>query len=144
MGGDQSMGVIWVMIIPSIIFTKIKTEFSSKLKEKYNMTDKNFSTVGSSDTPPVFPFVYIQSIEPIETGMDLEATNINGGIFSFQIDVTDNQSQYKAKEVMTEVLRIMKKMGFQCKPMPSFDDSVKDVKRMVARFQWAIDDNDIL
>lgn len=138
------MGVIWVMIIPSIIFTKIKTEFSSKLKEKYNMTDKNFSTVGSSDTPAVFPFVYIQSIEPIETGMDLEATNINGGIFSFQIDVTDNQSQYKAKEVMTEVLRIMKKMGFQCKPMPSFDDSVKDVKRMVARFQRAIDENDIL
>ena len=138
------MGVIWVMIIPSIIFTKIKTEFSSKLKEKYNMTDKNFSTVGSSDTPPVFPFVYIQSIEPIETGMDLEATNINGGIFSFQIDVTDNQSQYRAKEVMTEVLRIMKKMGFQCKPMPSFDDSVKDVKRMVARFQRAIDENDIL
>lgn len=138
------MGVIWVMIIPSIIFTKIKTEFSSKLKEKYNMTDKNFSTVGSSDTPAVFPFVYLQSIEPIETGMDLEATNINGGIFSFQIDVTDNQSQYRAKEVMTEVLRIMKKMGFQCKPMPSFDDSVKDVKRMVARFQRAIDENDIL
>ena len=138
------MGVIWVMIIPSIIFTKIKTEFSSKLKEKYNMTGKNFSTVGSSDTPAVFPFVYLQSIEPIETGMDLEATNINGGIFSFQIDVTDNQSQYRAKEVMTEVLRIMKKMGFQCKPMPSFDDSVKDVKRMVARFQRAIDENDIL
>lgn len=138
------MGVIWVMIIPSIIFTKIKTEFSSKLKEKYNMTDKNFSTVGSSDTPAVFPFVYLQSIQPIETGMDLEATNINGGIFSFQIDVTDNQSQYRAKEVMTEVLRIMKKMGFQCKPMPSFDDSVKDVKRMVARFQRAIDENDIL
>lgn len=138
------MGVIWVMIIPSIIFTKIKTEFSTKLKEKYNMTDKNFSTVGSSDTPAVFPFVYVQSIEPIETGMDLEATNINGGIFSFQIDVTDNQSQYRAKEVMTEVLRIMKKMGFQCKPMPSFDDSVKDVKRMVARFQRAIDENDIL
>lgn len=138
------MGVIWVMIIPSIIFTKIKTEFSTKLKEKYNMTDKNFSTVGSSDTPAVFPFVYLQSIEPIETGMDLEATNINGGIFSFQIDVTDNQSQYRAKEVMTEVLRIMKKMGFQCKPMPSFDDSVKDVKRMVARFQRVIDENDIL
>lgn len=138
------MGIIWVMIIPSIIFTKIKTEFSTKLKEKYNMTDKNFSTVGSSDTPAVFPFVYLQSIEPIETGMDLEASNINGGIFSFQIDVADNQSQYRAKEVMTEVLRIMKKMGFQCKPMPSFDDSAKDVKRMVARFQRAIDENDIL
>ena len=138
------MGVIWVMAIPSIVFTRVKTEFSLKLKEKYNITGKNFSTVGSSDTPPVFPFVYLESIEPTETGMDLEGININGGIFSFQIDVTDNQSQSRAKEVMTEILRIMKKIGFQCKPMPSFDNSSKDVYRMVARFRKNIDENDIL
>ena len=138
------MGVIWVMAIPSIVFTRVKTEFSSKLKEKYSITGKNFSTVGSSDTPPVFPFIYLQSLEPTETGTDLEATNINGGIFSFQIDVTDNQSQSRAKEVMTEILRIMKKMGFKCSPMPSFDNSSKDVYRMVARFRKNIDENDIL
>lgn len=138
------MGVIWIMAIPSIVFTRIKTEFSSKLKEKYSITGKNFSTVGSSDTPPVFPFVYLQSIEPIETGTDLEGININGGIFSFQIDVTDNQSQSRAKEVMTEILRIMKKMGFKCSPMPSFDNSSKNVFRMVARFRKNIDENDIL
>lgn len=138
------MGVIWVMAIPSIVFTRIKTEFSSKLKEKYSITGKNFSTVGSSDTPPVFPFIYIQSIEPTETGMDLEGTNINGGIFSFQVDVIDNQSQTRAKEVMTEILRIMKSMGFQCKPIPSFDNSTKDVHRMIARFRKNIDENDIL
>ena len=138
------MGVIWVMALPSIVFTRIKTEFSSKLKEKYSITGKNFSTVGSSDTPPVFPFIYLQSIEPIETGMDLEGTNINGGIFSFQVDVIDNQSQTRAKEVMTEILRIMKKMGFKCSPMPSFDNSSKNVFRMVARFRKNIDENDIL
>ena len=138
------MGVIWVMALPSIVFTRIKTEFSSKLKEKYSITGKNFSTVGSSDTPPVFPFIYLQSIEPIETGMDLEGTNINGGIFSFQVDVIDNQSQTRAKEVMTEILRIMKKMGFKCSPMPSFDNSSKDVFRMVARFRKNIDENDVL
>lgn len=138
------MGVIWVMAIPSIVFTRVKTEFSSKLKEKYSITGKNFSTVGSSDTPPVFPFIYLQSIEPTETGADLEGININGGIFSFQIDVTDNQSQSRAKEVMTEILRIMKKMGFKCSPMPSFDNSSKNVFRMVARFRKNIDENDIL
>ena len=138
------MGVIWVMTIPSIVLTRIKNEFSSSLKTKYKIESKNFSTVGSSDTPAVFPFIYLQSLEPTETGTDLEATNINGGIFSFQIDVTDNQSQSRAKEVMTEILRIMKKMGFQCKPMPSFDNSAKDVHRMIARFRKNIDENDIL
>ena len=138
------MGVIWVMAIPSIVFTRIKTEFSSKLKEKYNVTGKNFSTVGSSDTPPVFPFIYLQSIEPTENGTDLEGININGGIFSFQVDVIDNQSQTRAKEVMTEILRIMKKMGFKCSPMPSFDNSSKNVFRMVARFRKNIYENDIL
>lgn len=138
------MGVIWVMTIPSIVLTRIKNEFSSSLKTKYKIESKNFSTVGSSDTPAVFPFIYLQNLEPTETGTDLEATNINGGIFSFQIDVTDNQSQSRAKEVMTEILRIMKKMGFQCKPMPSFDNSSKDVYRMVARFRKNIDENDIL
>lgn len=138
------MGVIWVMTIPSIVFTRIKTEFSSKIKEKYSITGKNFSTVGSNDTPPVFPFIYLQSIEPTETGADLEGININGGIFSFQVDVIDNQSQTRAKEVMTEILRIMKKMGFKCSPMPSFDNSSKNVFRMVVRFRKNIDENDIL
>ena len=132
------------MTVPSIVFTRIKNEFSSSLKTKYKIESENFSTVGSSDTPAVFPFIYLQSLEPTETGTDLEATNINGGIFSFQIDVTDNQSQSRAKEVMTEILRIMKKMGFQCKPMPSFDNSTKDVHRMIARFRKNIDENDIL
>lgn len=138
------MGVIWVMAIPSIVFTRVKTEFSSKLKEKYSITGKNFSTVGSSDTPAVFPFIYFQNLEPTETGTDLEGININGGIFSFQVDVIDNQSQTRAKEVMTEILRIMKSMGFQCKPMPNFDNSAKDVHRMIARFRKNIDENDIL
>lgn len=132
------------MTVPSIVFTRIKNEFSSSLKSKYKIESENFSTVGSSDTPAVFPFIYFQNLEPTETGTDLEATNINGGIFSFQIDVTDNQSQSRAKEVMTEILRIMKKMGFKCSPMPSFDNSSKNVFRMVARFRKNIDENDIL
>ena len=132
------------MTVPSIVFTRIKNEFSSSLKTKYKIENKNFSTVGSSDTPAVFPFIYLQSIEPIETGMDLEGTNINGGIFSFQVDVIDNQSQTRAKDVMTEILRIMKSMGFQCKPIPNFDNSTKDVHRMIARFRKNIDENDIL
>ena len=84
------MGVIWTMMVPSMIFTRIKNEFSAKTKEKYKMTDKNFSTVGSSDTPAVFPFVYVQMLAPVETGRDLEGTSINAGIYTFRIFALSN------------------------------------------------------
>ena len=138
------MGVEWVTRIPNKIFTRVKAEFSKKIKTKYKMTVSNFSTVGSSDTPAVFPFVYIQQLDPMETGEDLEGTTINGGLFTFQIDVTDNKKQENAKEVMTEVMRIMKTMGFKCKSLPFFDSSANGVFRMTARFRRSIDENDIL
>lgn len=137
------MGVIWTMMVPSMIFTRIKNEFSVKTKEKYKMTDKNFSTVGSSDTPAVFPFVYVQMIAHVETGRDLEGTYINAGIYTFQIDVTDNKSQSNARAVMTEVLKVMKKMAFQATQMPVYEDT-KDVHRCTARFRRTISENDIL
>jgi hypothetical protein len=137
------MGVIWTMMVPSMIFTRIKNEFSAKTKEKYKMTDKNFSTVGSSDTPAVFPFVYVQMLAPLETGRDLEGTSINAGIYTFQIDVTDNKSQSNARTVMMEVLKVMKKMAFQVTQMPIYEDT-KDVHRCTARFRRTISENDIL
>ena len=137
------MGVIWTMMVPSMIFTRIKNEFSVKTKEKYKMTNKNFSTVGSSDTPAVFPFVYVQMLAPLETGRDLEGTSINAGIYTFQIDVTDNKSQSNARTVMMEVLKVMKKMAFQVTQMPIYEDT-KDVHRCTARFRRTISENDIL
>ena len=134
----------WTDRISSVVFTRIKNEFSSSLNGKYKMKDENFSTVGSSDTPAVFPFVYIQQLDPMETGEDLEGTTINGGLFTFQIDVTDNKKQENAKEVMTEVMRIMKTMGFKCKPLPFFDSPAKGVFRMTARFRRSIGEGDIL
>lgn len=133
----------WIMLIPSQVFTRIKTEFSEKIKTKYSMTSENFSTTDSQNKKAVFPFVYVNLLPASETGQDLEGSAINGGIFTFQIDVYDNQSQSKAREVMKEVVRIMKSLLFSCNQMPSFDDT-DDVKRMTARFQRSIDWNDIL
>lgn len=137
------MGVEWVSMLPSIIFSRIKNEFSSKLKTKYKMTSNNFSTVGSSDTPAVFPFVYVQMLPALEQGRDLEGTSINAGLFTFQIDVTDNKSQARAKEVAFEILRIMKGMGFEVTAIPSFEDT-KDTHRSTARYRKCIGWNDIL
>lgn len=131
------------MMIPLMVFTKIKQDFSQKIKDTYKMTDDNFSTVGSSDTPPVFPFVYFQTLPATEQGRDLQGKEVNGGLFGFQVDVYSNKTQNDARKVTTEIARIVKEMGFEINSMPTFDDT-KDVHRMTLRFRRMFGANDIL
>ena len=133
----------WTDRISSVVFTRIKNEFSSTLKTKYKMTSSNFSTVGSSDTPAVFPFVYIQLLPSAEQGQDIDGSTINAGLFTFQIEVTDNQTQTRAKDVMSEVKRIMKSMRFKVQPTPTLEDT-KDTHRAIMRCNRRIGSNDIL
>ena len=133
----------WTDRISSVVFTRIKNEFSSSLKTKYKMTNSNFSTVGSSDTPAVFPFVYVQLLPSAETGQDIEGNTINAGLFTFQIEVTDNQSQTRARDVMSEVKRIMKSMRFTVQCTPTLEDT-KDTHRAIMRCNRIIGSCDIL
>ena len=133
----------WTDRISSVVFTRIKNEFSNTLKTKYKMTSSNFSTVGSSDTPAVFPFVYVQLLPSAEQGQDLEGTTINAGLFTFQIEVTDNQTQARAKDVMSEIKRIMKSMRFTVQPTPDIQDT-KDTHRAIMRCNRIIGSCDIL
>ena len=133
----------WTDIISSVVFSMIKNEFSSTIKKNYKMKDENFSTVGSSDTPAVFPFVYVQLLPSAETGQDLEGATINAGLFTFQIEVTDNQTQARAKEVMSEVKRIMKSMRFTVQCTPTLEDT-KDTHRAIMRCNRIIGSCDIL
>ena len=133
----------WTDRISSVVFTRIKNEFSSSLKTKYKMTSSNFSTVGSSDTPAVFPFVYIQLLPSTEQGQDIEGNTINAGLFTYQIEVTDNKKQVIAKDVMSEVKRIMKSMRFTVQPTPDIQDT-KDTHRAIMRCNRRIGSDDIL
>lgn len=133
----------WTDRISSIVFTRIKNEFSNTLKTKYKMTSSNFSTVGSSDTQAVFPFVYVQLLPSTEQGQDTEGNTINAGLFTFQIEVTDNQTQARAKDVMSEVKRIMKSMRFTVQPTPDIQDT-KDTHRAIMRCNRRIGSSDIL
>ena len=133
----------WTDRISSVVFTRIKNEFSSSLKTKYKMTSNNFSTVGSSDTPAVFPFVYVQLLPSAEQGQDIEGNTINAGLLTFQIEVTDNQTQSRAKDVMSEVKRIMKSMRFTVQPTPTLEDA-KDTHRAIMRCNRRIGSDDIL
>ena len=133
----------WTDRISSVVFSRIKNEFSSTIKKNYKMKDENFSTVGSSDTPAVFPFVYIQILPGAEQGQDLDGTSVNAGLFTFQIEVTDNQTQARAKDVMSEVKRIMKSMRFEVQPTPKFEDT-KDTHRATIRCSRVIGAGDKL
>lgn len=133
----------WYMMIPLMVFTRLKQNFSQTIKDTYKMTDSNFSTVGSIDKPAVFPFVSFKTLPSTEQGRDLQGTSVNGALFGFQIDVYSNKTQTEARKVMTEVTRIMKTMRFELNPIPSFEDT-KDVHRMTARFRRMFGADDTL
>ena len=130
----------WYMMIPLMVFTKLKQNFSQTIKDTYKMTDKNFSTVGSSDTPAVFPFVYFKALPGTEQGMNFESDSVNGALLGFQADVYSNKTQNEARKVMSEVAKVMKTMGFEINGMPSFENT-QDVHRMTARFRRLLTDD---
>lgn len=127
--------------IETQVFSLIKAKFSAKIKAKYK--DLNFTTSDRSSTKPKFPTVYIHLLESPEIGSDLDGTSVNGINATFQIDVTDNQSQARADEVAKEILRIMKSMRFKSAGMP-FHDNSGDTYRTVSRYRRPIGEGDIL
>lgn len=127
--------------IESQIFSRVKANFSDRIKNKY--PNLNFTTSDKSPTSPKFPTVYIHLMEPAETGETLDGTGINAVNATFQIDVSDNQSQTRADEVAREVLRIMKTMRFKAVTLP-FHSNVGDVYRTVARYRRLIGSGDII
>ena len=138
------MGVEWVSKIPSRVFSRIKNSFSKELKKKYGMKDANFSSSAYSDTPSVFPFVYMKTLQPVEQGQDLEGQTINGALFTFQIEITDNKDPTIANTISTEVMRIMKRYGFEGVGLPYEDNNASGTYRVIARYRRIIGANDSL
>lgn len=128
-------------MLESQVYTRIKAQFSQKLKDRY--LNLKFTNSDRADTVPKFPTVYIHEMTGAETGEDLQGDTINAVWSSFQIEVTTNTKMNDAKEVMNEVVRIMKTMRFQVISTPEFKNT-DSVYRRVARFRRMIADDDIL
>lgn len=127
--------------IETIVFSRIKAILTSKLKTKY--PNISFTTSDKVSSEPKFPNVYVHLVGSSETGEDLENNTINGVLATFQIETTDNESQTKAKDVMNEVVKVMKSMRFSVIVMPEFQNT-DTTKRCVARFRRIIGNLDIL
>ena len=133
---------MWVIDKPTQIFTILKNEFSAAIKAKYNMTSQNFTDVAITTTSPVFPKVFFQNLAGGEQGRTFDG-GINAVLFTFQIDVTDNNTlPTTTKEIMTEVMRIMIGLGFEVSAIPNFENNVDGVHRMTARFRRLIGANE--
>lgn len=123
------------------VFSLISSRFPQKKKKDY--PNINFTTSDSTPTKPKFPTVYIHMIDSQEIGSDLEGTSIPGVNTSFQIDVSDNQSNKRTDDVSVEVLKLMKEMRFKPVTMPMHNNS-GGVYITTARYRRVIADNDRL
>ena len=132
---------MWTNDISPIVFTRVKTEVERKLKAKY--PGLFFTTSDQARVDPKFPTVYVHEMGSVETGQDLEGSEINAVFASFQIEVTDNQSLDRVAAVMNEVVGAMKRMRFSVVSMPEFQNR-QDVYRQIARFRRVIGRGDIL
>ena len=130
----------WIYEIPLKALGVIKREITEETK--LNITDKNFSTVGSSDTPAVFPFIYLKTLPISEVGRTFD-TAISGVNVGFQVEVIDNKTQQNARNVMIEISDIFTKYGFMSRDFGFYEDT-KDTHRLVSRFERVIGDGDTL
>lgn len=128
-------------MLESIIFSRLKAEFSPKIKEKYK--DLNFTTQEESKVKPKFPNVYVYLIPGTEIGQTTEGDVFEGGLFTFQIRVTNNSGQTAVQEIINEIVKLMKKMRFQMIATPVYEND-SDTQWSVARFRRAIAENDRL
>lgn len=132
---------MWTSEIPSIVFTRIKTEGLKKLKSKY--PNIQFTTSSKKATDSKFPTVYVKRMQGSERGQTLDGTSVNAILSTLQIEVTDDVSDVRAQEVADVVYGIMKSMRYEAigEPFPDNDDSTY---RNVARYRRIIGYNDIL
>lgn len=128
-------------MLESIVFSRIKGQFSKGIKSKYK--DLNFTTQEEGKGTPKFPNVYVYLMPGVETGLTLERTVFEEGMFTFQIRVTNNSGQTAVQEVTNEIIRIMKIMSFEMVATPVYENDT-DTSWSVSRFQRTIGRNDVL
>lgn len=131
---------MWIMDIPLKVLTRLRVEGMKSLSEYYpnlNITDDDKQL-----EKPSFPTVFVQDIGGTEQGQDIEGKSVNAVLSTIQIDVVDNEKQSNVREVMSEMIRIMKSMGYSITTTANFERTTDNTYRMVARFRRMIGYND--
>lgn len=132
-------------MLESIIFSRLKAEFSPKIKAKYKDLDFTTQEVKKTNVQgkDKFPNVYVYLMPGMETGLTLERTVFEEGLFTFQMRVTNNSGQTAVQEITNEIIKRMKKMSFEIVGTPTYDNDA-DTQWSVTRFRRTIGRNDVL
>lgn len=131
---------MWIMDIPLKVLTRLRVEGNKSLSEYY--PDLNITDDDKQLDNPSFPTVFVQDIGGAEQGQDIEGKSINAVLSTIQIDVVDNKKRSNVREVMAEMIRIMKTMGYEVVTSANFERTQDNTYRMVARFRRMIGYND--
>lgn len=107
------------------------------------LDDSNFSTRKSTPSDSELPFVYLKRINGIEFANDLEAVDLHGGLYTYEVRVTSNVSQDEVSTIMNEVTKAMKSMAFVATSLPIYLDT-DNLHIKAARWQREFDDEDTI
>ena len=131
----------WVLDRQTTIYSKAKAMLTAELKSKY--PDLYITDNGETVSNPKFPSIYINFLQPIERGQDLENISINAIYLTaeVQVTVTTAQGMNVAREVSYTVTDVFKSMRFNA-TMPDFNNDGDGTKRMIARYSRIIGYND--
>lgn len=130
-------------LVDEQVYTKL-VEYVTENLSDLTLTDDNFSTRDSDlSGTSTFPFILIKRIVGTETALDLERDTFNGGLFTYEIRVTSNDSQDEAKEIMNCITRAMKSMRFSGTSLPLSSDS-NNLHMSIARWQRTMHGGDLI
>ena len=125
----------------SIVVTRLtyhlETEYAARFPDLQVVTDDLITR------PSKWPTVWVRAIQQVERDRDLEGTNINGVMATFQIEAYDNSSQENAKDVGNSITACMKSMGFDGIQLPE-KDNVSGIWRVIGRYRRYIAADDVL
>ena len=109
---------MWTSDIETKVFSRIKNEGVSALKQTFPSIF--YTAENKSESDPVFPTVFVQELPGLERGNTLDGTEINAVLASFQVDISDNKSKARVKQVMNQTVQTMKGMRFEVIAMPTY------------------------
>ena len=129
----------WCFDLEPLLFTKVKAEGNKLLKAKYpkivfTNTDVNKGT-------PIFPCVYIHSINGTETGNDITNNTINAVNYTMQIDVVTDTSQSDCRYISSVIGVVFRSLGFTVATFP-YSENGSAYYRYVMRVQRIIGHGD--
>lgn len=132
----------WFSQLESRIFTLVSYRVKKALSTKYPKI--KYTAEGQSDSSPHFPTWYMHEIQNVETGQDLENSEINAVMQSIEIIVYAKDKK-EAKEIMTESVVQMKALRYNVVAMPIITTD-GNVYSNIARFRRIIGagDSDIV